>query len=68
MRRLPALAFAALAAATVFAFFLTQALKSEPAVMVGNPAPVPAAFNPLHGRECLAGKQQVDYGRTQLTL
>lgn len=64
MKRLPALAFAALAAATVFAFFLTQHLKTELPVLWGRP--LPAAFNPVNGRLCPGSS--VNYRRTQLSV
>lgn len=69
MRRLPALAFAVLAAATVFAFFHTQHLKTELPVVWGQPAPVPAAFNPVDGRVCPARNgKPLNYRHTQLTV
>lgn len=50
------LAFAALALATVAAFFLTQHLKATTPLIAGLPAPVPAAFDPL-GSHCGSGGQ-----------
>ncbi len=49
MKRLPPVAFAALVAATVAAFFVTQHLKVATPFLQGAPAPVPAAFDPLYG-------------------
>ena len=48
MRRLPAAAFAALAAATVAAFFVTQHLKVSNPLINGFPKPTPATIAPAH--------------------
>lgn len=52
MRRLPVAAFAALAVATIGAFFVTQHLKVSTPLLAGFPAPHPAAINPIDGRVC----------------
>src|SRR5437588_10523116 len=52
MRRLPAVAFAALVVATVAAFFVTQHLKVTTPLIAGRPAPDPAAINPRDGATC----------------
>ena len=71
MKRLPAVAFAALAVATVFAFFLTQALKTAPPLVAGRPGPIPVAFNPVSGKSCWSSAKPptlIDYRRTQVTI
>ncbi len=69
MRRLPAIAFGAIAAATIFAFFLIQAIKTGPPLVFFNPVPIPAAFNPLHGRVCTDRfGRPLDYRRTTLSV
>ncbi len=73
MKRLPAIAFGVLVAATIGAFFVTQALKvSDPAVY-GNPEPTPMAFNPVHGRvascrSSATGHPLINYRQTELTI
>jgi FlgD Ig-like domain/N,N-dimethylformamidase beta subunit-like, C-terminal len=52
LRRLPQMAFAALVAATVAAFFITQHLKVSTPLIAGSPRPVPAVINPLDGTVC----------------
>lgn len=52
MSKLPSVAFATLAAATVAAFFVTQHLKVSTPLIAGFPAPDPAAINPIDGRVC----------------
>lgn len=52
MRRLPIVAFAALVAATVAAFFITQHLKVSTPLIAGTPRPVPSVINPLGGTAC----------------
>lgn len=52
MRRLPAVAFAALVAATVGAFFVTQHLKSSTPFYAGSPRPNPQWINPRSGGSC----------------
>ena len=52
MRRLPALAFAALVVATVGAFFVTQHLKSSTPLYAGFPRPKPQWINPRSGAAC----------------
>jgi flagellar hook assembly protein FlgD len=51
--RLPVATFVALGAATVGAFFLTQALKVTTPLINGLPAPVPSTINPVNGGRCL---------------
>lgn len=70
MKRLPALAFGAMVAATIFAFFLTQVLKSAPPLVYGVPKPVPAAFNPVSGRTCPAKRPgtSLNYRHTTLKI
>lgn len=52
MSRLPVTAFAALGAATVAAFFVTQHLKVSTPLIAGTPRPVPAYINPLSDSRC----------------
>lgn len=52
MSRLPIAAFAALAVATVGAFFVTQHLKVTTPLISGFPAPSPSWINPLEGKVC----------------
>ena len=52
MTRLPLVAFAALVAATVAAFFITQHLKVATPLLAGFPRPVPAGINPVSGTYC----------------
>jgi hypothetical protein len=52
LRRLPLIAFGALVAATVAAFFITQHLKVSTPLIAGFPKPVPAVINPLDGTVC----------------
>ena len=52
MRRLPIFAFAALVAATVAAFFITQHLKVTTPLIAGAPRPAPEVINPLSGKRC----------------
>jgi hypothetical protein len=52
VRRLPALAFAALVVATVGAFFVTQHLKSSTPLYAGFPRPNPQWINPRSGAVC----------------
>jgi len=50
--RLPVVAFVALVAATVAAFFITQHLKVATPLIAGYPSPVPAGINPVSGTRC----------------
>lgn len=69
MKRLPAIAFGAMVAATLFAFFLTQEIKTNSTLVHGNPQPIPAAFNPVSGRSCRSKHgSQLSYRRTTLSL
>ncbi|HEY2160324.1 MAG TPA: FlgD immunoglobulin-like domain containing protein [Solirubrobacteraceae bacterium] len=66
MRRLPVIAFAALVAATVAAFFITQHLKVSTPLATGFRGPSPAVFNPRSGTTC--GDPPVDYRRTSISF
>jgi hypothetical protein len=70
VKRLPALAFCAMVVATIFAFFLTQVLKTADPLVWGSPRPVPAAFNPVSGRTCPAKKRGtfLNHRRTSLSI
>ncbi len=50
--RLSIAAFAALVAASIAAFFVTQHLKVTTPLIQGSPHPVPPVINPLHGVPC----------------
>jgi hypothetical protein len=50
--RLPIVAFAALAVATVGAFFVTQHLKVTTPLIAGFPSPSPSWINPVNGTVC----------------
>jgi FlgD Ig-like domain/N,N-dimethylformamidase beta subunit-like, C-terminal len=50
--RLPVIAFASLAVATVGAFFVTQHLKVTTPLISGFPAPSPSWINPVDGKVC----------------
>jgi N,N-dimethylformamidase beta subunit-like, C-terminal len=52
VNRLPFLAFGALVAATVGAFFVTQHLKVTTPLIAGFPAPDPSTINPVSGTTC----------------
>ncbi|HZU61708.1 MAG TPA: FlgD immunoglobulin-like domain containing protein [Solirubrobacteraceae bacterium] len=52
MRRLPVIAFALLALATVAAFFLIQHLKVTTPLIAGNPSPFPSRISPRDGGTC----------------
>lgn len=69
MSRLPAAAFAALVAATVGAFFITQHLKVQNPFVNGAPRPDPPAINPTAGRVCrdLVGRR-VSFKRTSVSF
>ena len=61
--------FAALVAATVGAFFLTQHLKVSPPLITGSPVPVPSAFNPVSGRVCVTDSgKRVDFSKTWISF
>lgn len=69
MKRLPVIAFGAMVAATIFAFFLTQEIKTNSTLVHGNPQPIPAAFNPVSGRSCVSKTGSLlSYRRTTLRL
>jgi hypothetical protein len=52
VKRLPGIAFAALVAASVAAFFITQHLKVTTPLLAGAPRPSPEVINPLSGTRC----------------
>lgn len=52
MKRLPVIAFALLALATVAAFFIIQHLKVSTPLIAGNPTPFPSVINPRDGATC----------------
>ncbi|MGB0098608.1 MAG: FlgD immunoglobulin-like domain containing protein [Solirubrobacteraceae bacterium] len=52
MSRLPVAAFAALVAATIAAFVVTQHLKVSTPLIAGLPRPFPSSINPLNGKRC----------------
>jgi FlgD Ig-like domain len=52
VKRLPALAFSLLVAATVAAFFITQHLKVSTPLIAGFPHPSPSVINPAGGVAC----------------
>jgi hypothetical protein len=52
LKRLPVIAFVALVAATVAAFFITQHLKVTTPLIAGAPRPSPNVINPLSGNRC----------------
>ncbi len=52
MSRLPVTAFAALVAATIGAFFVTQHLKVSTPLIAGTPKPVPGYINPVSTSRC----------------
>lgn len=66
MRRFPVIAFAALAAATVAAFFITQHLKVSTPLITGARGPTPAVFNPVTGISC--GDPPIDHRRTSFSF
>ena len=52
MKRLPVIAFALLALATVAAFFIIQHLKVTTPLIAGNPDPFPSVIDPVAGPKC----------------
>jgi N,N-dimethylformamidase beta subunit-like, C-terminal/FlgD Ig-like domain len=66
MRRLPAIAFVALVAATVAAFFITQHLKVSTPLIASPHGPSPAVIDPLYGGQC--GDPPVDHRRTSISF
>ncbi len=70
-KRLPQIAFAVLALATIGAFFLIQALKTSNPLLWPPLRSIPAAINPLAGQVCKSGNNKhtpINYGETRLTL
>jgi hypothetical protein len=72
VKRLPTLAFAGLAVATVAAFFIIQHLKVTTPLITGVKPPFPAVIDPLGGGICVArtpdGPTQVNFSRTSLSF
>lgn len=66
MRRLPAVSFCALIAATVAAFFITQHLKVTTPLINGFPRPVPGSINPRSGTAC--GSPPVSHRRMRISF
>jgi hypothetical protein len=64
LSRLPVAAFAALVAATIGAFFVTQHLKVTTPLITGIRAPVPGTINPVSGTVC----GRVDYRRAKISF
>jgi hypothetical protein len=64
LKRLPVIAFGALVAATVAAFFITQHLKVSTPLIAGLPKPVPNVINPIDGVVCGG----VDHRRMQISF
>jgi hypothetical protein len=64
IRRLPQVAFALLALATVGAFFLVQSLKTAIPLLWAAPHPVPAVINPVARRSC----QSQPFKGTEITI
>jgi hypothetical protein len=62
LRRLPLVAFLALAVATVAAFFITQHLKVSTPLVSGVTQPNPATINPLNARTCYDSVRHVRVG------
>jgi hypothetical protein len=58
------IAFAALVAATVAAFFITQHLKVSTPLLAGFPKPVPGVINPVGGVVC----SRVDHRQMQISF
>ena len=54
--RLSIAAFAALVAASIAAFFVTQHLKVTTPLIQGSPRPVPGVIDPLHGVPCVQSR------------
>jgi hypothetical protein len=74
-RRLPQIAFVLLALATIGAFFLVQALKTQSPLLWAAPHPVPAAINPIDGHPCQSlpfkghpDGVSINYRQTQITI
>ena len=70
MKRLPVIAFGVLVAATIGAFFLTQAIKVNDSFIFGQSV-TPAAFNPKSGRirSCVSKTHQlINYRQTELSF
>jgi hypothetical protein len=72
VRRLPLAAFAALAVATVAAFFVTQHLKVSTPLLAGLPKPFPSAINPVSGGVCsingLHGPERISFRTMKISF
>jgi hypothetical protein len=68
LTRLPAVVFAALVAATVGAFFLTQHLKVSLPLIGGGPWSVPSAINPVSGGVCEYHGKPTHFDRTWISF
>ena len=72
MTRLPVAAFAALVAATVAAFFVTQHLKVSTPLIAGTPSPLPAWINPVSTNRCWigtpAGKRLTSFNQMKISF
>ncbi len=68
MSRFPLVAFAALVAATVAAFFITQHLKVSTPLIAGTPAPFPGAINPVSGVTCYQPAAHKDVNHRQMQI
>jgi hypothetical protein len=64
LTRLPVAAFAALVAATIGAFFVTQHLKVSTPLITGIAPPSPGAINPVSGTTC----GSVNHRRTKISF
>ncbi len=70
MKRLPVIAFGVLVAATVGAFFLTQAIKVNDSFIYGQSV-TPGAFNPQSGRtaSCISKTRKlINYRQSELSF
>jgi hypothetical protein len=69
---LPLAAFAALAVATVAAFFVTQHLKVSTPLLAGLPKPFPSAINPVSGGVCPVkgphGPERISFRRMKISF
>jgi len=68
VKRLPVAAFAALMAATVAAFFITQHLKVSTPLIGGFPSPRPAVINPVDGVSCYDPVAKTEINHRLMTI